>query len=277
MRLKKYITILLGTILTGFAVSGFYTPNKIVSGGVSGISTILYHTLGIPTGISFAVINIILLVLSLKVLGFKFVRDTIVGSMLLSLFVQLFSYMPPVTENTVLASVFGAVCYGAGIGLTLIGGASTGGTDIVSRLFQVPFPHIKVGTLLMVIDSIVIGISLIVFKDIDLMLFGIASLFVATLSINILIAKLNISKLAFVVTDKGEEVAEMLVSKSPSGVTLIESKGAYTMEKNQVLMCALKESEIPQFQKRILNLDDKAFIIFSESQKIVGNGFRVYR
>lgn len=129
----------------------------------------------------------------------------------------------------------------------------------------------------MVIDSIVIGISLIVFQEIDLMLFGIASLFVATLSINILIAKLNISKLAFVVTDRGEEIAEMLVSKSPRGVTLIESKGAYTMEKNQVLMCALKESEIPQFQKRILNLDDKAFIIFSESQQIVGNGFRIYR
>lgn len=277
MRLKKYITILLGTILTGFAVSGFYTPNKIVSGGVSGISTILYHTLKIPTSISFAAINIILLVLSLKVLGLWFVRDTIVGSMLLTLFVQLFSYLPPVTDNTVLAAVFGSVCYGAGIGLTLIAGASTGGTDIVSRLFQAAFPHIKVGTLLMVIDSVVIGISLIVFKDIDLMLFGIVALFVATLAINILMAKLNISKLAFVVTDRGKEVAEMLVSKSPRGVTLLESKGAYTMEKNQVLMCALKESEIPQFQKRILYLDDKAFIIFSESQQIVGNGFRVYR
>lgn len=277
MKLKKYIAILLGTILTGFAISGFYTPNKIVSGGVSGISTILYHTLSIPTGISFAVINITLLALSLKVLGFKFVRDTIVGSMLVSLFVQLFSYVPPVTENVVLAAVFGAVCYGLGIGLTLIGGASTGGTDIISRLFQVPFPHIKVGTLLMVIDSVVIGISLIVFKDIDLMLFGIAALFVATLSINILIAKLNISKLAFVVTDKGEEVSRVLVSQSPRGVTLIESKGAYTMESNQVLMCALKESEIPQFQKTILNIDEKAFIIFSESQQIIGNGFRVYK
>lgn len=277
MIVKKYITILCGTALTGFAISGFYTPNKIVSGGVSGISTILYHTLRIPTGISFAAVNIFLLLLSLKVLGFRFVRDTIVGSMLLSLFVQLFSYMPPVTENPVLAAVFGAVCYGAGIGLTLIGGASTGGTDIVSRLFQVPFPHIKVGTLLMVIDSVVIGISLIVFKDIDLMLFGIAALFVATLSINILIAKLNISKLAFVVTDRGEEVAEALVSSSPRGVTLIEAKGVYTMENRQVLMCALKESEIPQFQKRILNLDNKAFIIFSESQQIIGNGFRVYK
>lgn len=277
MRFKKYITILFGTILTGFAISGFYTPNKLVSGGVSGISTILYHALRIPTGISFAAINIILLIMSLKVLGRRFVRDTIVGSMLLSLFVQLFSYMPPVTENILLASVFGAACYGVGIGLTLIGGASTGGTDIVSRLFQIPFPYIKIGTLLMVIDSIVIGISLIVFKNIDLMLFGIVSLFVATFSINILIAKLNISKLAFVVTDRGEDIAKILVSNSKRGVTLIESKGAYTMERKQVLMCALKESEIPLFQKRILGLDDKAFIIFSESQQIVGNGFRVYR
>jgi len=277
MKFKKYITIIFGTMLTGFAISGFYTPNKIVSGGVSGISTILYHTLNIPTGVSFAVINVALLILSFKFLGWKFVRDTVAGSMLLSLFVQLFSYMPPVTENILLASVFGAVCYGMGIGLTLIEGASTGGTDIISRLFQVPFPHIKVGSLLLLIDSIVIAVSLLVFKNLDLMLYGIAGLFVATFSINILIAKLNISKLAFVVTDKGEEIAQSLVSQSPRGVTLIDATGAYTMEGRDVLMCALKENEIPLFQKRILAIDSTAFIIFSESQQIVGNGFRVYK
>jgi len=262
MKFKKYITIIFGTMLTGFAISGFYTPNKIVSGGVSGISTILYHTLNIPTGVSFAVINVALLILSFKFLGWKFVRDTVAGSMLLSLFVQLFSYMPPVTENILLASVFGAVCYGMGIGLTLIEGASTGGTDIISRLFQVPFPHIKVGSLLLLIDSIVIAVSLLVFKNLDLMLYGIAGLFVATFSINILIAKLNISKLAFVVTDKGEEIAQSLVSQSPRGVTLIDATGAYTMEGRDVLMCALKENEIPLFQKRILAIDSTAFIIF---------------
>ncbi len=277
MNFKKYITIVLGTMLTGFAISGFYTPNKIVSGGVSGIATILYHTLDIPTGISFAVINIALLILSFKLLGWKFVRDTVTGSLLLSLFVHLFSYIPPVTENILLASVFGAVCYGMGIGLTLVEGASTGGTDIISRLFQVVFPHIKIGSLLLVIDSVVIAVSLVVFKNIDLMLYGIAALFVATFSINILIAKLNISKLAFVVTDNGEEIAHSLVSQSPRGVTLIDATGAYTMEGRNVLMCALKENEIPLFQKRVLAIDSDAFIIFSESQQIVGNGFRVYK
>lgn len=276
-KIKKYITILIGTIITAFAISCFYTPNKVVNGGVSGISTILYHTLNIPTGVSFAVINIILLAISLKALGKHFVLTTVAGSLVLSLFIELFSWLPPVTTDIMLASIFGSVLYGIGIGLTLIAGASTGGTDIVGRLIQCLFPHVKIGSLLLFVDAIVIGASLIIFKNVELTLYGIVALFIASLSINMLISKLNISKLAFVVTDNGEKISKTLVSESPRGVTLINATGAYTMENKKVLMCALKESELPQFQKRILEMDKEAFIIFSESQQIVGNGFRVYK
>ena len=276
-KIKKYITILIGTIITAFAISCFYTPNKVVNGGVSGISTILYHTLNIPTGVSFAVINIILLIISLKALGKHFVLTTVAGSLVLSLFIELFSWLPPVTTDIMLASIFGSVLYGIGIGLTLIAGASTGGTDIVGRLIQCLFPHVKIGSLLLFVDAIVIGASLIIFKNVELALYGIVALFIASLSINMLISKLNISKLAFVVSDNGEEISKTLVSESPRGVTLINATGAYTMENKKVLMCALKENELPQFQKRILELDEEAFIIFSESQQIVGNGFRVYK
>lgn len=276
-KLRKYITILAGEIITAFAISCFYTPNKVVNGGVSGIATILYHTLSIPTGLSFAVINVILLLISLKALGKHFVGTTIVGSLLLSLFVQLFSYLPPITTDILLASIFGSVLYGIGIGLTLIEGASTGGTDIISRLIQCIFPHVKIGSLLLVVDALVIGASLCVFKNVNLTLYGIVALFLASFSINLLISKLNISKLAFVVSDNGVKISQCLVSESPRGVTLIKATGAYTMGEKNVLMCALKENEIPQFQKRILELDSEAFIIFSESQQIVGNGFRVYK
>ena len=92
-----------------------------------------------------------------------------------------------------------------------------------------------------------------------------------------LIQKLNISKLAFVVTDKGEEIAKLLISTSPRGVTIIDVIGAYTMTNKKTLMCALKENELPEFQRKILAVDSEAFIIFSESQQIVGNGFHVYR
>jgi len=261
--IKRYAIIIIGVVLTALGISIFYTPNKIVSGGVSGLSTILYHALGIQPGFSFAAINIILLLLALKFLGFQFVKDTILGATLISLFVQLFTYLPPMTSDPMLAAIFGAVLYGFGIGLTLTQGASTGGTDILGRLVQCIFPYVKIGSLLMVVDAMVIVLSLIVFGTIDLALYGIVALFLSSFSINWLISKLNVSKLAFVVTDKGVEISKFLISHSPRGVTIIDAVGAYTMKGNKVLMCALKESEITYFQKSILELDGNLFIIFS--------------
>ena len=277
LQLKRYAAIVFGVLLVAFAISVFYTPNKIVSGGVSGISTILFHTFGIQPGVSFAVINIVLLILAWKFLGFSFVKDTLLGAALLYVFVQVFTYVPPVTSDVFLAAVFGSVLYGVGIGLTLIEGASTGGTDILSRLVQCAFPHVKIGNLLMVVDASVILLSLVVFRTFDLALYGIIALFLASFAINLLIRKLNVSKLAFVVSDKGVEISQFLVSHSPRGVTIIDSVGAYTMEKRKVLMCALKENELPRFQEEVLKIDGSAFIIYSESQTIVGNGFRVYK
>ena len=277
LQLKRYAAIVFGVLLVAFAISVFYTPNKIVSGGVSGISTILFHTFGIQPGVSFAVINIVLLILAWKFLGFSFVKDTLLGAALLSVFVQVFTYVPPVTSDVFLAAVFGSVLYGVGIGLTLIEGASTGGTDILSRLVQCAFPHVKIGNLLMVVYASVILLSLVVFRTFDLALYGIIALFLASFAINLLISKLNVSKLAFVVSDKGVEISQFLVSHSPRGVTIIDSVGAYTMEERKVLMCALKENELPRFQEEVLKIDGSAFIIYSESQTIVGNGFRVYK
>ncbi len=273
----SYIKIVLGVVITAAAISLFYLPNKIVSGGVSGISTILYHVLSVPPGVSFAVINLVLLALGFKLLGKTFVLKTIAGAALLSLCVQVFSYFPPVTEDVFLATIFGAVLYGFGIGLTLAEGASTGGTDILGRLIQYFFPHVSIGRLLLIVDAVVILSSLVVFRTVNLALYGIVALAVSTFAIDLLIRKLNISKLAFVITDRGEEIAKMLVATSPRGVTLFDAVGAYTSEKHSMLMCALKERELPQFQQKILEYDKDAFIIFSESQQIVGNGFFVYR
>lgn len=274
---KNTFLFLIGPIITAFGISLFYLPNKVVSGGVSGLSTILYHLAKIPPGLSFALINGFFLLLSFKYIGKKFVFKTVIGAANVSLFVQLFSFLPPVTEDIVLASIFGSLIYGFGIGLTFLSGGSTGGTDILGRLLQHFFPHMKIGKLLLAVDAAVILSALIAFRQIDLTLWGIIALFLSTFAVDWLIQKLNISKLAFVVTDKGLEVSKLLVSTSPRGVTIIDVTGAYTMEKKTTLMCALKENEIPEFQRKILEIDSEAFIIFSESQQIVGNGFHVYR
>ncbi len=264
-------------IIVAFAISVFFTPNKIVNGGVSGLATILHHTLGVSTGLSFAVINFTLLILGFGILGKKFVFTTVYVSGVLSLFVEIFSYLPPIEMDLLLASLFGAVIYGVGLGIAFATGASSGGTDIVGRLVQWKFPTMSIGKLLLIIDGIIIGASLVIFKEINLTCYGIIALFVSTTAIDWIIAKLNVSRIAFVITDRGEEISKRLVSTSPRGVTLIDVKGAYTDSDKKMLFCALKDSETEAFQKKILEIDETAFVVFSESQKIVGNGFYLYK
>ena len=276
-KLKSFIYTILGTAITAFAVSTLLTPNKIVCGGVSGVSTILYQTLNIAPGLTYAIINIVLLIVGIKILGKEFTIKTLFGSGVLSLFVQLFSYLPPITDNVFLAAFFGGTLYGLGIGIAFASGASTGGTDILSRIIQYFLPQFPIGKLLLAVDGVVITASLLVFKDTELVLFGVFALFFSTFCVDWLIRKLNISKIAFVITDKGEEISKYLVSTSPRGVTIIKAIGAYSSENKKVLFCALKENEVPVFQKKILNIDSEAFIVYSESSQIMGNGFHIYR
>lgn len=275
--IKSYMVIFLGLVMIAIAVSNFYVPNKVVSGGVSGMGTILYHTVKIPTGLSFAVINLVFIIIGIKILGKKFIIKTVISASVLSLLIDFFAQFPAITNDAMLATIFGAVLYGFGIGLTLVHGASSGGTDILGRIFQYFFPQMSIGKLLLIIDGAVIFSSLVVFKEVNVTLYGIIALAVSTFAIDLLIQMLNISKLAFVMTDKGDEIAKKLVSTSPRGVTIVDAVGAYTMEKREMLVCALKANEIKEFQAKILEIDPTAFIIFSESQQIVGNGFYVYK
>ncbi|MBR5543641.1 MAG: YitT family protein [Oscillospiraceae bacterium] len=274
---RSFLMTIAGTMITAFAIGAFLTPNKIVGGGASGISTIFFHTLGIQPGISFFIINIIFLLLGLTVLGKSFIFKTLLGISLLSAFTEVFTLFPIYTENLILATIFGGVLYGLGIGMSFAAGASTGGTDIIGRIIQSKFSFVPIGKMLLFVDGIIIIASFIIFRDIELTLYGILALFISTTSIDFIISKLNISRLAFVITDHGEEISKKLVTTSPRGVTLIDVKGVYTNTEKQMLFCALKESESETFQKKILEIDETAFIVFSESQRIKGNGFYLYK
>ena len=213
----------------------------------------------------------------IRLLGKSFVIKTLFGTAMLSLFTQLFSLVPIYTDNLVLATVFGGGIYGMGIGLSFAAGASTGGTDIIGRIIQIKFGHIPIGRLLLFVDGVIIAVSMLIFKNIELVLYGIATLLISSYSIDYVIGKLNVSRIAFVITDYGEEIVEKLVSTSPRGVTLIDVLGVYTNTNKKMMFCALKENEAEIFQKKILEIDEKAFIVFSESQRIKGNGFYLYK
>lgn len=275
-KIKSGLLVLTGISLIAIAISMFFVPNKIVNGGSSGLATIIYYTIGLKPSIANALINGILLIFALICLGKKFVTKTLISIVLLAVLTEVFSYFPPVTNNVLLAAIFGAALYGIGIGIVLSQGSTTGGTDIMGRLIQYIRPHWKIGKVLLGVDLLVVFLSLVTFKTTEAILYGIIALFISTNAIDWLMKALNISKLAFVITDKGVDISDYLISTSPRGVTLVNGTGAYTHKDRQILICALKESELPDFQRKILSLDENAFIIYSESQQIVGNGFYIY-
>ncbi|MBR2916368.1 MAG: YitT family protein [Clostridia bacterium] len=274
--IKPILTTILGTIFTAIGISLFLSPNTVVSGGVSGISIILYNTLGVPMGVSYAVINIVLLVLGLKVLGKRFILWTLLGIGSLSIFLEIFALIPPATENLIVAAVFGGVLYGLGIGITLASGASTGGGDIIGRLIQTKFKALPIGKILMIVDGIIIGSSMFIFDSLDLVFFGAISMYLSTYAIDKVIGTLNVSKIAFVITDKGEEISNKIITTSPRGVTMIDAVGGYTSDNKKVLFCAMKNKEVPEFQRKVLEIDENAFVVFAKSQQILGNGFYIY-
>jgi len=274
--LKSYLIIITGMALTAVATGLFYIPNNIVTGGVSGISTILYP-LGIPPGITYAGVNLFLLVFSYKRLGRNFVAKSILSVIVISTLVQIFSELPPITDNIFLATLFGSLLFGIGASMTFIQNANTGGTDIIGRLVQSKYQYFPIGTLLLIIDGFIILISLIISKNIDLALYGLFGLFVSTFIIDVIIGHLNSSKLAFVITDKGQQISELIIKNSRRGVTILNARGAYSGNRKNLLICALKNKQIPEFHKMIVETDENAFIIFTNSEKIFGLGFYVYK
>ncbi len=275
-KIKSYLIILTGITLTAIASGLFYIPNEIVTGGVAGIATILYP-IGIPPGAVYLVLNLILLVMSYKILGKQFVLNSILSVIAISTLVQVFSELPPVTDDIFLSSLFGSVLFGIGASLTFIENANTGGTDIIGRLIQSKYTYFPIGRLLLMIDGIIIFISLLIFKNFNLALYGLFGLFVSAFVIDFVIDRLNSSKLAFVVTSKGDEISKLIIKNSKRGVTILNARGAYSGERKNLLICALKNRQMPEFHQMITAADKNAFIIFAKSEKIFGLGFYVYK
>ena len=274
-KIKSSIVILFGITLTAMGVSLFYIPNKIVTGGVSGIAAILY-TLNIPPGIVYFLINALLVFISYKVLGKDFAVKSIFSTLFLSLLVQLFSEFPPICDNLFLASFFGSTISGFGTALTFSANSNTGGSDILGRLIQHKIPYFPIGRLILIIDGIIILISVIIFKNTELALYGVFGLIISSIVIDFFIEKLNSSKLALVVTEKGGEISDAIIKNSRRGVTVLSATGAYSKKDKYLLVCAIKNNQMPDFHKMIKAADEDAFIIFLKSEKIFGTGFYVY-
>lgn len=271
--LTDYILITLGTFLVAFAIKNIYDPRGLVTGGVSGVAIILKEKLDIPLWVTNTGLNIPLFFFSVKMLGWVFVKRTVYSTALLSLFLGLIPYYPFIQNDLLLTALFGGVITGIGTGILLLCHATTGGTDTVAVLLHKKrLRHISIAQILQVLDGIVVAAGISVFGILCACYAVIAVICVGRVSDGI-VEGVHYSKIAYIISDKKEEIANAIMERLGRGVTGIRATGMYTGKRKDILFCVVSPKEIVEVKEIAASIDSRAFIIITDAKEVRGEGF----
>ncbi len=273
--IRDYCMILLGALITGASYTYFFIPNNIAPGGITGIATVLNHLIGWPpVGTLSFILNIPLFLLGYRSGGKLFVLRSFIAMMLLSLFIDV---LPgdPVTDDGMLASIFGGILLGLGLGLVLRAGATTGGTDLAAQMVHKRFSFISVGTFLFGIDCMVILLAGVVF-DVQAALVALIALYVSTKVMDMVIKGWNTEEQMMIISDFAPEIARRINTEMDRGATFIEATGAYTGEKRGMIYCVVTRAQIMQIKAIVSSVDPHAFVTVSAAHEVMGEGFKQF-
>ena len=273
--IRDYCMILLGSLIAGASYAYFFVPNNIAPGGVTGIATVLNHLLGKPSvGVLSLILNIPLFLLGYRSGGKRFVFRSFTAMLLLSLFIDILPGAP-ITDDGMLASIFGGILLGIGLGLVLRAGATTGGTDLAAQMVHNRISFISVGTFLLGIDCVVILLAGLTF-DVQAALVALIALYVSTKVIDSVIKGWNTELQMMIISDKADVIAQHIIHDMDRGATFIEATGAYTGEKRGMIYCVVTRAQIMQVKGIVAGIDPHAFVTVSDAHEVMGEGFREF-
>ena len=277
----SYLLITVGILVYTFAWSAFMLPAKIVGGGVSGISSVLYYALGIhiPIGVMNLVINAVLVLIGFKVLGSKFGANTIYGIVMSSLCFILWQQVLHVETlfdvsqfgGFMCAIIGGALC-GGGIGMTFAMGGNSGGTDIIALIVS-KFYNISPGKVIMYLDIVIIGCSYFVSYKIENVVFGYIVMMVMTYVLDMVLDGNKQSYQIMVFSAKNDEIGEAVTKEVGRGATLLDGEGCYSQNSLKVLIIMAHKTDKPHIMQIIHRIDGNAFISVSKTQGVYGKNF----
>lgn len=271
--LKRLVGITIGSIIQAFGIILFLSPNKIAPGGFSGLSIIIYHLTKFPIGTMYFILNLPLFIIAWKKWGFKYIALTLFGTITSSIFIDIFSYFfKPLTYDPLLASIYGGVLVGIGVGVVFKYWGSTGGTDLLSQLIYT-YIGASFGTTILIIDTSIVLLAAIVFKSSEYALLGMLSLFISSKVIDYVQEGFLTSKTVFVISDKTFELKLRIFKELERGVTELKVKGSYTGIEKDALLCVIRQKELSLIKDIIHEVDKKAFIIVGDAKEVIGEGF----
>jgi len=272
--LREYLFLLTGVLITALGLDMFLVPNKIAAGGVSGIATIIYHVTRFPVGITMLAINVPLFLMGIRQMGMGFGVRSLVGTVTLSLLVDLLAPVVPVpTRDPLLASIYGGIVVGVGIGLVFRNKGTTGGTDLAAAIVN-NYMKLSVGVVLFFIDAAVIIAAGIAFNSAELALYALLTVFLTARVIDMVQEGFGYAKAALIISQKPKEVADAILKKLDRGATSLQGRGMYTMQDRDVILSVVTRAEISALKELVHDIDPKAFVILTDIHEVLGEGFR---
>ncbi len=278
MNLKTYLIEVLGTTLgsfiMAFAVSFFLLPNELSSGGFSGIATILYYKLKIPMGVTIASLNIPLFLMAGYKIGKKFFLKSIIGTISLSIFIDILDIFNPLTNDKMLAAIYGGILTGIGTAIILKSHSSTGGSDLLTNIIKKYNNKIELGRVITIIDAGIVFLNVVFLEKIEIGLYSVIAIYLMGLMIDVVFEGIFFSKLIFIISDKNELIAKEIQNRANRGVTGLKGKGMYKNKDKLVLICAVGRRDIANIKKMIKNIDKEAFVVVTNCREVLGMGFK---
>ena len=277
-KLKSYGIITIGSVIFGLAFDLFFTANRVAMGGVTGLAQVINALAPfLSVGLMTIVLNVPLFLAGWKLMGFHLLASSLFSMVVSSLTIDgiaLLWTFPPM--DPMLAAICGGAMMGVGYGMVFSQGATTGGTDIVARILKLKLPWLPMGKLMLVPDAVVLALAAAVFGQIEAALYGAIALFASAKVLDAVLYGLDLSKVAYVVSDRWQEIAEALLAQD-RGVTVLRGWGAYTREEKHVLLIAFKQREIVRIKQMVYAEDPRAFLIVFDAYDVLGEGFGEYR
>ncbi|NCC12018.1 MAG: YitT family protein [Spirochaetia bacterium] len=274
-----YITT--GSFLTALGIALFSSPAKIASGGVSGIAIILYHTLGLDTGLSILILSVPLFLLGVAIFGRQYGAKSLAGTLLLSLFTSFLNawvgyggvldYTNPL--SILLSAISGGVLMGLGVGLVLRSGANTGGTDILGQILA-RYTPLSMGTSLFLVDAVIIAASAFIFS-LEMALYAIMTVYIVSVTIDRVVLSFGTrsAKTVFIISEKRKEIETAILEELGHGGTILYGSGMYTGFDRPVIMTVVANNKIGALTNIVHRNDRLAFMVVQEAYKVLGEGF----
>jgi len=277
--LRDYVTIAIGMVSYSIGWGVFLLPNNITTGGISGVSSILYWGTGFPVQVSYFLINLVLLAIALRVLGFRFCLKTIFAVLILTICVGAvneYYHSHLLADQPFMAAIIGAVFCGCGVGLGLSSNGSTGGTDIIAAVIN-KYRDISLGRIIMICDVFIITSSYLVLRDWEKVIYGYVVLYVTAFCIDQVVNSQRQSVQFFIISDRYQEIGERINREPHRGCTVLDAHGFYSGKEVQMLFVLAKRRQSDLIFRIINEVDPHAFVSQSSVIGVYGEGFDQFK